>query len=204
MDNKQPAESLIIDKVVVGAYAENTYIVADPSVKECVVIDPGAEFPKIWQKITERELSVKYILLTHAHFDHIGAVTELAARTGAPVYVSREDEHLYSDSISPDGNLEDGLDFQLGRFKLRTIATPGHTMGGMCFYIKEAGVIFTGDTLFYRSVGRTDLAGGSHRTLIRSIIDKLMLLPDNTVVYPGHSARTTIGDERRHNLFLQG
>lgn len=200
MSNK----SLYVEKIVVGAYAENTYIAADMDVKECIVVDPGAEFPKIWKKIEDRGLSVKYILLTHAHFDHIGAVSELAAKTGAKVYVNFEDEYLYKDSIKPDGNLEDGLDFVLGDFTFRTILTPGHTLGGASFYVREAGVIFTGDTLFYRSVGRTDLAGGSHHTLIKSIIEKLMNLPDDTVVYPGHSAKTTIGDERRHNLFLQG
>lgn len=193
-----------LEKQVVGIYAENCYIVADLETKECIVIDPGADFGRIFSRVREKDLKVKYILLTHGHFDHIGAVTELQNATGAPVCINFGDEELYQAAIKPSEEILDGAEYTVGAFRLKVIATPGHTQGGVCFYIEEKGILFAGDTLFYRSVGRTDLLGGNHRQLIKGIIEKLMVLPDETVVYPGHGMRTTIGEERRHNLFIQG
>lgn len=197
-------DNFFIEKQVVGIYAENCYIVADAESRECMVIDPGADFKKLMSRIAAHEFKVKYIMLTHGHFDHIGAVSEMQAETGAPVYINSGDQELYQAAIRPDGELFDGDEFKIGRFAFRVIGTPGHTQGGVCFYFPSEGVLFSGDTLFFRSVGRTDLLGGNHKQLIQHIIERLMKLPDDTVVYPGHSAKTTIGDERRHNLFIQG
>lgn len=195
---------LFIEKQVVGIYAENCYIVADLESQECVVIDPGADFKRIISRVNEKNFKVKYILLTHGHFDHIGAVTELKHATCAQVRVNYGDVELYQNAFIPDEELLDGDKLFLGSIEIQVIATPGHTQGGVCFYLPSEKILFAGDTLFYRSVGRTDLPGGNHKQLIHNIITKLMVLPDDVVVYPGHSAKTTIGDERRHNLFIQG
>lgn len=198
------SDKLFVEKQVVGIYAENCYIVADTDCKECVVIDPGADFKRIKSRVDEHDFTVKAILLTHGHFDHIGAVSDLRKATGAPVYVNFGDEELYRNAFKPDFELSDGAKLYVGSIEMQVITTPGHTQGGVCFYLPYEGVLFAGDTLFYRSVGRTDLPGGNHKQLINNIITKLMVLPDETVVYPGHSAKTTIGEERRHNLFIQG
>lgn len=195
---------LFIEKQVVGIYAENCYIVANLENNECVVIDPGADFKRIMSRIEDKGFKVKYILLTHGHFDHIGAVTELKHATSADIYVNFGDVDLYQNAFIPDRELLDGDKLYLGEIEIQVITTPGHTQGGVCFYLPAEKVLFAGDTLFYRSVGRTDLPGGNHKQLIQNIITKLMVLPDDVVVYPGHSAKTTIGDERRHNLFIQG
>lgn len=193
-----------MERLVVGIYAENCYILADEETKECAVIDPGADFEKIKKKIESKELTLKYILLTHAHFDHIGAVAQLQKWGNAPVYVSYEDKALYEGSFVPDYELVGGEIFELGTLKIKTIRTPGHTQGGCCFYIPSEKVLISGDTLFYRSVGRSDLPGGNHKQLINAIIENLMTLPDDTQVFPGHGSETTIGFERAHNSFIQG
>lgn len=198
------SSKLFIEKQVVGIYAENCYIVADLESNECAVIDPGADFKRLLSRVQDKGFQTKFILLTHGHFDHIGAVTEMKHATGAEIYVNFGDAELYQNAFIPDKELSDGEKLYLGEIEIRVITTPGHTQGGVCFYLPSEKILFAGDTLFYRSVGRTDLPGGNHKQLIQNIITKLMVLPDDVIVYPGHSAKTTIGDERRHNLFIQG
>ncbi len=195
---------LQIEVNVVGSYAENCYIVCDTEKKECVVVDPGDESAHLLDRIAKTGCKVKYILVTHGHFDHTGAVNDLQAELGAPVYINYGDEEWYGDTIKPDAELLDGAIFEFGDYKLRAIYVPGHTQGSTSLYLESENILFTGDTLFYHSVGRTDLKGGNHKQMIGNILNKLMVLPDDTIVLPGHAQRTTIGEERRHNIFLQG
>lgn len=192
-----------VKTLAVGSYAANCYIIGDKETRECAVIDPGAEFSKINQWLEQKELKVKYIFLTHGHFDHIGAAMELKRATGAPLLVNSGDDYLYSDTLEPDGDLLEGEKYEVAGQTLEVIATPGHTIGGICLYIRAKKILFAGDTLFYRSVGRTDLEGGNFKQLINGIVTKLMVLDDDVLVYPGHGLKTTIGDERRHNMFIQ-
>ncbi|MDO4799229.1 MAG: MBL fold metallo-hydrolase [Bacillota bacterium] len=195
-----------IEKLVVGSYAENCYIVYDENSpdRDAFIIDPGFDGRRINEKINTLGVKIHYILLTHGHFDHIGAVEEVRLHTGAPVWVHPGDIELIGGAFQHDAELSDGKEFTVGSMKIRTLYTPGHTQGGCCFYLKDQNTLFSGDTLFYTSVGRTDLGGGNHRQLIQSIQNQLMVLPDQTEVYPGHSVKTVIGHERAHNMFLQG
>ncbi len=184
----------------VGAYQANCYIIGCKNTLEGAVIDPGDELQRIIREITKLGLKVKYILLTHGHFDHTGAAEDLSRITGAPVLI-----HPYDESglgFTPDGHLAEGQIIEVGTFDLRVIHTPGHTPGGVCFY--GPGVVFTGDTLFAGSVGRTDFAGGNHAQLILGVKQKIFPLGDDVRVYPGHGPPSSIGRERLTNPFFQG
>jgi glyoxylase-like metal-dependent hydrolase (beta-lactamase superfamily II) len=192
----------------------NCYIAADESTKEAAVIDPAAEFEKIKLYIESNNLKVKYILLTHGHGDHILAVNELREYSKAPVGIHEDDKEMLGDSnlnysfmynSKPveekcDFTLKDGDVLRLGESELRIIHTPGHTMGSI-------GILFgkdlmSGDTLFAEGIGRTDLPGGDYRSIMESIEEKLFILPDETVVHPGHGPYTTIGSEKQNNPFF--
>jgi len=211
---------MLIDKLVVGALGANCYIIADDKVEEspAIIVDPGGEVDRIIAKIQSHALNVKYIILTHGHGDHIGAVEQLRKMTSAEVLIHHLDEpmlydpHLnLSDTYSgpeitfhPDKTIGDDSTLSIGNIKITIIHTPGHTKGGICLYIESEKVLITGDTLFYGSIGRTDLPGGNHKDIIQSILVKLMKLPDDVVVYPGHGSSTNIKFERNKNPFLQG
>ncbi|MBX6377809.1 MAG: MBL fold metallo-hydrolase, partial [Clostridia bacterium] len=158
----------------------------------------------ILQAIRDAHLKVERILLTHGHVDHVSAVEAIAAETGAPVFIHPDDEALMARSCRhrPDGYLGDGDEVPFAGGAFRVLHTPGHTPGGVCFYWPDDRVCFSGDTLFAGSIGRTDLPGGSHQTLLASIRTRLLVLPDDVLVYPGHGPQTTIGEERRTNPFL--
>ena len=164
-------------------------------------------------------LEVEEILLTHGHFDHIAGGDDLRNRSGARIKCLDAEKELienpelnvsldfmgYPVTLTPDGYFKDGDELTIaGDIRCKVLATPGHTKGGCCFYIEEGGILISGDTLFEGSVGRTDFPGGSMSTLVRSLQEKLMVLPDETKVYPGHGAETTIGFERKYNPYATG
>jgi len=201
-----------IEVLAVGEIGTNCYLVYDEN-KNTVLIDCGDEASRIIHKIDALSLKLSYILLTHAHFDHIGAVDAVRAHTGARVLVSEEDDKMMGNSelnlsayqggklaVKSDGIFTEGETITCGSMEFAVLKTPGHTKGGVCFYTK--GHLFSGDTLFYASIGRSDFPGGDYDTLINSILEKLMPLPDDTVVYPGHGGKSTIGFERMNNPYL--
>lgn len=202
-----------VKKLVTGPLQVNTYILGETESKEAMVIDPGGNAGGVIQVLDRQGWKLKVIVLTHGHGDHLGAVADLQEKTGVPVILHEEDGPMASDSkknftammgpgieITPDGLLQDGDEILLGDQPVTVIHTPGHTQGGIC--LKTDKLLFSGDTLFMQSIGRTDLAGGNHRQLIKSIHDKLFTLDDDVQVFPGHGPDTTIGDERRKNPHL--
>ncbi|UCB56609.1 MAG: MBL fold metallo-hydrolase [Candidatus Omnitrophota bacterium] len=200
---------MILEKLIVGPLEVNCYILASSSASGAVIIDPGAEAEKISVRLKELGLEIKYIVNTHGHIDHIGADESLAA----PIYIHRLDAAFLGDPqlnlsamlglpLSLDGKvmpLEEGQRLEVGDIALEVIHTPGHTPGGVC--LNAGKFCFTGDTLFAQGVGRTDIPSGSEEKLTKSI-RKLMRLPDETVIYPGHGPTSTIGQERQNNPFI--
>jgi glyoxylase-like metal-dependent hydrolase (beta-lactamase superfamily II) len=198
-----------IKKMPVGIYLANCYILFDEISNECVVVDPGGDFSVIKKELDDMNIkSVEYVLLTHGHADHTGAVSEMKNSYNTPVYINKKDYEMMKKNAYMYGNNEDSIDrfigdgdkLDFGKFEISAIHTPGHTPGGMCFLIDN--IVFTGDTLFEGSIGRTDLAGGDYEEIIRSVKDKLMKLPDYIIVLPGHGERTSIEKERMTNPFL--
>ena len=191
----------------VGDYEANCYIIKDEISQEIVVIDPGSSGSLLIKEIEKLQGRVKYILLTHAHADHTGAVKELTEYFKVPVYISEKEEALILKGefmfgkIKSDGYIKDGDTFNIGDLEIKCIETPGHTPGGLCFLINE--YLFSGDTLFAGSIGRTDLTGGNFETIIHSIKNKLFILPEDTRVFPGHGSETSIKDEKKYNPFLK-
>ena len=205
---------LICDYMEVGALQTNCYIVHNIDTKECIIVDPGDEAEKICRYLTRKELKLQAIFLTHGHFDHIGAVSELKDKYSVPVYAAAEEKDvLQTDSLnmsslidrkmslSADYWVEDGQKISCLGQEVTCILTPGHTQGGMCYYFPKAGFLFSGDTLFQESTGRTDFPTGSMSRIIRSIREKLFVLPEAVQVYPGHGPKTSIENEKMFNPF---
>ena len=206
---------MILKKLVVGPFASNCYLVGSEQTKEGVIIDPGDEAKQILKSVSDLQLDIKFIMVTHGHVDHISALTEVKGATGAEVAIHSVDaqsfkgqrvstifDFSYQAPPPADRLLEGGDSLDSGDLHFLVLHTPGHTPGGIC--LLGEGVVFTGDTLFNHGIGRTDLPGGSYSQILNSIHTKLMVLPDDTIVYPGHGPETTIGDERRGNPFLRG
>ncbi|MFC1861723.1 MBL fold metallo-hydrolase [Chloroflexota bacterium] len=205
---------MIIERLEVGPLASNCYIVGAESTKEGMIIDPGAEANTILKRVEDLGLEIKFIVLTHGHTDHVGAIKGVKEATAAEVAIHVDDARfiqpgqpratLYGFSIqdppSPDRLLKGGDSIDIGNLHFLVLHTPGHTPGGICLLTE--GVVFTGDTLFNFGIGRFDMPGGSGSQLMNSITTKLMVLPDKTAVYPGHGPETTIGTERQGNPFL--
>ena len=204
---------MIVERLEVGPFAANCYLVACAETKEAVIIDPGAEGRRIIKRVHDLGLKVKYIINTHAHIDHVGANAEVKEAFNAPVLVHAADAPLLrspqasmalfmgqSKVTPPDWTLEEGDLLEAGTLRIKVLETPGHTPGGISLDIN--GVLFTGDTLFAGSIGRTDFPGGSFRQIIKSIKEKLLSYPDDTRVFPGHGPPTSVGDERLYNPFL--
>ena len=189
----------MLRKLVVGPYQTNCYILACKDTLEGVVIDPGDEVARILKEISRNGIQVRSILITHGHVDHIGGAAELKRITKAPIFIHPSDAPALR--FPPDGNLREGQEIQVGTYTLTVLHTPGHSPGGVCFI--APGAVFTGDTLFAGSVGRTDFPGGSHETLVAGVRKKIFPLGDDLRVYPGHGPASTIGQERRMNPFFQ-
>ena len=200
---------IMIRSVTVSECYTNCYICMNKDTKEGFIVDPGDDELKISVNVSRLEMIPKAILLTHGHFDHIGAVNQLKERYNIPVIVGAKEEKVLTDSrmnlssmfgepvkVNGDKFLEDGENFQVAGFDIQYILTPGHTPGSGCFYIEEEQVLFSGDTLFQASRGRTDFPGGSESDIIKSIKNKLLDLPGETEVYPGHMNITNIDSEK--------
>ena len=204
---------MILRKLQLGMFASNCYVVGDESSKDGMIIDPGAEADHIMRVVEDLGLNIKLIVLTHGHMDHVGALKEVKEVTGAQIAIHTEDapslqgsimRHMFSRSSeplpSPDVLLKEGDTVDVGELHFQVLHTPGHTPGGICLLAE--GIVFTGDTLFNFGIGRADFPGASYDQEVESIRNKLMPLPDNTIVCPGHGPDTTIGVERKVNPFL--
>lgn len=204
-----------IDSRILGMVGTNCYLLCNMDIKECVLIDPADSQDEISRMIDESGCSLKGILLTHGHFDHIMAADAIRDKYGVKVYASCDEKNTLEQphinlgeayglklSVKADVWHKDGEILKLAGFDIEALHTPGHTEGGSCYYIREIGVLFSGDTLFCGSVGRTDFPGGSMSEIVRSIKEKVMVLPDDTKVYPGHGEGTSVGYERVNNPFL--
>lgn len=203
---------MIIVRLPVGALQTNCYIVGCPETREGAVIDPGGQAHLILAEVERRGLTIKYVLNTHGHFDHTDANRAVVAATGAPLLLHPADNELLKDlggagwfdadsvpSPAADSELQDGDELHVGTLHFRVLHIPGHTPGHVCFYEPHQGVLFDGDVLFQRGIGRADLPGGDELALFASIRNVLFALPDETIVYPGHGMPTTIGEEKRLN-----
>ena len=207
----------MIHKILpVGPLQCNCSIIGDETTREAMVIDPGDNIDDVLAIIRENKLQVKQIVITHAHIDHVGGAMKLRALTGAPILLNQNDYALLKmldvqaswigvappGEVAVEASIGDGDSLQTGTLTANVMHTPGHTEGSVCLYFPAEKLLISGDTLFARSIGRTDLPGGSFEKIMRSLRDRVMSLPDETVVIPGHGQRTTIGEEREENPFL--
>jgi hydroxyacylglutathione hydrolase len=208
---------MILETFPVGPLQCNCTILADEQTREAIVIDPGDEISRIHGRLTSLGLTLKQILITHAHIDHVGGALKLKSLTGAPIYLNEADLGLLKmmhiqaswlgvetpDTAPPDENLTEGRRVGLENYPAQVIHTPGHTEGSVCLHFAPLKMVLAGDTLFAGSIGRTDLPGGDYPQIIDSIHSRLLTLPDETTVVPGHGPATTIAAERQNNPFLK-
>lgn len=208
---------MIFETFPVGPLQCNCTILADEASREAIIIDPGDEITRIHKRLTDHGLKLTQILITHAHIDHVGGALRLKRLTGAPIYLNEDDLPLLQmmheqaawlgvttpETAPPDQVLTDGQTVGLANYPAKVIHTPGHTQGSICLHFAPLKMVLAGDTLFAGSIGRTDLPGGSFEQIIDSIHSRLLTLPDETRVVPGHGPATTIGNERSTNPFLQ-
>jgi len=208
---------LILHTVPVGITQTNCYVVGCQETQEGVVIDPGGHPQRILTVLEESGLTIRYILNTHCHFDHMGANAEIVAATGAPLALhpaelpilqARGGAAWFGVSVQkspmPDLELEPDQVLEVGQLRFQVLHTPGHSPGSLTFYLEEEEAAFDGDVLFQMGIGRHDLPGGSLQILMHSIREVLFAMPDDTVLYPGHGPKTTVGREKRHNPWLSG
>lgn len=198
---------MVIKTIIAGMYEENCYIIMDEDTKELAIIDPGGQAKIIEEEVKKLNGKAKFILLTHGHMDHVGAVVELVNKLNIPFYINKteetfmkNDEYVFGTLPKAFEYLKEGDTLSLGNNMIKIVETPGHTLGGICFLVNNE--LFTGDTLFQGSVGRSDFPGGNGIQLIKSIKEKLLPLGDDIRVYPGHGPSSTLGYEKRNNPFL--
>jgi len=209
---------LMIHEILpVGPLQCNCSVIGDETIHEAMVIDPGDEIQSVLALVNKHKLQVKQIVITHAHIDHVGGAMKLRAATGAPILLNQNDYQLLKmldmqatwigvpspGKVEIDQSIGHADTVKAGSLTANVISTPGHTEGSICLYFPIQKKLIAGDTLFAGSIGRTDLPGGSFEKIIESLHDKLLALPDDTVVTPGHGPQTTIGDERENNPFLK-
>ena len=209
---------MLLESFPVGPLACNCTILGDEESREAIVIDSGDDVSRIHKRLTEQGLKLKQIIVTHAHIDHVGGALKLKRLTGAPIFLNESDLPLLKmmaaqavwlgiatpETATPDESLTDGLNVGLDRYPAQVLHTPGHTQGSVCLHFAPLKMLIAGDTLFAGSIGRTDLPGGNFGQIIDSIETRLLALPDETKVLPGHGPATTIGAERKSNPFLRG
>jgi glyoxylase-like metal-dependent hydrolase (beta-lactamase superfamily II) len=209
-------EAMIHKVLPVGPLQCNCSIIGDETTHEAMVIDPGDDIEDIVAIINQHKLKVKQIVITHAHIDHVGGAMKLRAQTGAPILLNQNDLALLKmldvqaswlgmpspGKVEIEADLKHDQTLETGSLSANILHTPGHTEGSVCLYFPAEKLLIAGDTLFARSIGRTDLPGGSFEKIIRSLHDRVLTLPDETVVIPGHGPRTTVGEEREENPFL--
>ena len=207
---------MIHDILPVGPLQCNCSVIGDEKTREAMVIDPGDDIEQVLERIRKHSLNVKQIVITHAHIDHVGGAMKLRAATGAPILLNQNDYALLKmldaqaawlgmaapGKVEIDQSIGQGDVVKTGPLVAQVLDTPGHTEGSICLYFSTENKLIAGDTLFAGSIGRTDLPGGSFEKIIRSILDRVLALPDETVVVPGHGPLTTIGEERQSNPFL--
>lgn len=204
-----------IEKFVLGSMGTNCYLVMNEETKELLIVDPAVCPDYVVSHVKSNGYTPKAVLLTHGHFDHVMGIDGWVKEFDIPVYLHEDEERILADpelnlselfgsgySYHKVNCLRDGQTLQLAGFTFQVIHTPGHTCGGCCYYEKAEGVLFSGDTLFYQSVGRSDFPTGSMSTLVRSIKDRLFCLPDDVMVYPGHNDATCIADEKMYNPYV--
>ena len=210
---------MILETFPVGPLHCNCTILGDEVTREAMVVDPGDNIPEILSRLQKHGLTLRQIVVTHAHIDHVGGAAQLRKLTGAPVIMNQQDLGLLGmmqmqagwlgvptpEVAPPDASAEDGLAIGLATLPAQVLHTPGHTPGSICllFHFNDQHLLLAGDTLFAGSIGRTDLPGGDGQQILRSLRDRLLVLPDATRVVPGHGPETTIGEERQSNPFLQ-
>ena len=207
---------MMLEPFTVGPLQENCYLLADSHTQEAALIDPGDEAARLLEALDAQGLTLRAVWLTHAHFDHVGAVADILERYPVPLYLHPADAPLLAHASASAARwgiplkqppadflpLEDGQILALGSLQAHCLFTPGHAPGHIAFYLPEEDVVIAGDALFKGSIGRTDLPGGNHARLLESIRTKLLTLPPETKVYPGHGPATTVGEEARNNPFL--
>jgi hydroxyacylglutathione hydrolase len=208
---------MILDVFPVGLLRCNCIILGDEATGEAIVVDPGDEINSILARLAKHRLTLRQVIITHAHIDHVGGAVLLKRATGAPVLLNQKDLPLLGmieeqagwlgtkppEVSAPDASAEDGLTIGLPNYAGEVFHTPGHTEGSICLYFAPQQILLAGDTLFAGSIGRTDLPGGDPRKILTSIHNRLWPLPDATTVIPGHGALTTIGRERLSNPFIK-
>jgi hydroxyacylglutathione hydrolase len=208
---------MILETFPVGPLHCNCTILGDEVTHEAIVVDPWDNIPEILSRLQKHGLTLRQIVVTHAHIDHVGGAARLRKHTGAPVLMNQQDLELLGmmemqagwlgvptpQVAPPDASAEDGLSIGLATLPAQVLHTPGHTPGSICLLFPDHHLLLAGDTLFAGSIGRTDLPGGDGQQILRSLRGRLLVLPDSTRVVPGHGPETTIGEERQSNPFLQ-
>lgn len=217
MDSPETSSKLLRETFPVGPLRCNCTLLANLETRKAIVVDPGDEIADILARLARRHLTLRQIIVTHAHIDHIGGAAQLKRVTGAPVLFHQADLPLLAmlemqagwlgiptpEKVTLDASAEDGLAAGIAGLEAEVIYTPGHTPGSICLFFPKQELLLAGDTLFAGSVGRTDLPGGDTRALLRSLHTRLLPLPENTLVVPGHGEETVIAEERATNPFLQ-